>query len=219
MAEFSAIWKRVSGQDEQQARSVREILEGFYSDPCRKYHGLNHVKDCLDQLADFRHGGNADLADSQLDEVAVALWFHDAIYNPKSTNNEANSAALFVDLSRGMEASARERIERMILATRDHIGDDPAERLIVDIDLSILGRGKEDFNAYNEGIRSEYSWVPENVYREKRAAVLKRFLERERLFWTDYFHAKFEREARANLKTTLAALEEPESGRDGVAFS
>ncbi|EFJ15297.1 hypothetical protein SELMODRAFT_423007 [Selaginella moellendorffii] len=210
MADFCALWTRVSGQDEQQARSVHGTLEKLYSDPARKYHGLNHIHDCLARLADFRQDGSSDLAaltGAQLDEVAVALWFHDAIYDPKSSSNEAESAALFVDLSRGMEASARERIERMILATVDHTGaGDQAERLVVDIDLSILGRGKEEYDAYKEGIRSEYSWVPESVYREKRAGVLKRFLERERLFWTDFFHAGFEREARANLAREILEL-------------
>jgi predicted metal-dependent HD superfamily phosphohydrolase len=78
--------------------------------------------------------------------------------------------------------------------------------LLADIDLSILGRAKEVFDAYEASIRLEYAWVSDPAFRAGRARVLGSFLARPRLFATPYFHERFETTARENLARSLAAL-------------
>ena len=49
---------------------------------------------------------------------------------------------------------------------------------VVDIDLSILGRNRQDYDLFEERVRKEYKWVPGPLYRRKRIEVLESFLKR-----------------------------------------
>ena len=78
----------------------------------------------------------------------------------------------------------------MIRATRH--GAPPETRdeaLLLDIDLSILGRDRSRFDEYAEQIRREFAWVPDDAFRSGREAVLGDFLGRERIFVTSELRA------------------------------
>lgn len=83
---------------------------------------------------------------------------------------------------------------------------DPDSRLVVDIDLSILGRDEAIYDAFERNVRQEYRWVPWFVYRRKRIEVLGAFLERPRIYFTESFRASHESSARANLARAIAML-------------
>ncbi|HHY86145.1 MAG TPA: hypothetical protein GYA07_11530 [Verrucomicrobia bacterium] len=92
----------------------------------------------------------------------MAIWFHDAIYDPRAADNEERSA----ELARLYLAEARvsvafqDSVARLVLATKQHDGSlDPDAPLMVDIDLSIFGQPAERFWQYEEQIRGEYEWV------------------------------------------------------------
>jgi len=94
--------------------------------------------------------------------VEMAIWFHDAIYDPRAADNEERSA----ELARLYLAEARvsvafqDSVARLVLATKQHDGSlDPDAPLMVDIDLSIFGQPAERFWQYEEQIRGEYEWV------------------------------------------------------------
>src|SRR5687767_15395590 len=59
-----------------------------YSEPHRAYHNIRHIEECFHALAPAAH-----LAE-RLAEVHLALWFHDAIYDPRGKDNEQASADL-----------------------------------------------------------------------------------------------------------------------------
>ena len=103
---------------------------------------------------------------------------------------------------------------RLILATKKHdaSGDIDAE-LVIDADLSILGKPPERFWRYEDAIRAEYAWVPWAVYSEKRYAILERFLRRPCIFSTAVLRERYEQAARANLARALERLKLPERGR------
>lgn len=149
------------------------------------------------------------LDDEEADAVELALAWHDAVYDPRAPDNEEKSAALF------REAAARHRIaprlaadvERLILRTKTHLaGSRPDEQVMVDIDLSILGAAPDVFDAYDRSIRREYAHVPEAEWRERRAAVLRRFLLRAPLFATRFFRERYEGPARSNLARAVSIL-------------
>ena len=99
-----------------------------------------------------------------------------------------------------------ERIRRMILATvHATTAETPDAALLLDIDLSILGADEATFEEYDRAIRVEYEWVPDDVYRGARTAVLDGFLERDRIFRTAAFRGR-EGVARSNLERAIARL-------------
>lgn len=177
-----------------------EQLVRAYEEPQRHYHSLQHLSECLAHFEQARH-----LA-KQPGEVAIALWFHDAIYDVRGKDNERRSADWAIRVLASCQASQAtlDRVERLIMATRhDATPSDADEQLLVDIDLAILGATPERFAEYDAQVRAEYAWVPGFVYRMKRRSVLKAFLARPRLYGTDHFRARYEAQARRNLAAVL----------------
>lgn len=171
-------------------------LLGAYSQPQRHYHTKQHLAECLSLFDHVQH-----LA-AHPGEVAVALWFHDAIYDIKGTSNEQLSADWALSVLRDANADTRvqERVERLILASKhDATPTDSDQQLLVDIDLSILGANPERFAEYDRQVRAEYSWVPDFIYKMKRKAVLKAFLARPFIYNTNYFREHYEQQAHINL--------------------
>ena len=75
-----------------------------------------------------------------------------------------------------------------------------------DIDLSTLAADAATFDEYDRAIRAEYSWVPEDSYREGRAKVLESFLLRDRVYHTALYRGRCEGPARVNIERALAQL-------------
>ena len=95
------------------------------------------------------------------------------------------------------------------MATRHHGLPEGADaRLLVDIDLAILGRPRGEFDEYEANIRKEYLFVSWPEYRPARSAVLRSFMDRPAIYSTDYFRRKYENRARANLERSLDNLED-----------
>lgn len=179
-------------------------LTAAYSQDNRHYHNLIHIDDCLEQLS------TCGLPATRADAMMLALWFHDAVYCWRSSNNEIESAnwadKFLADNDAG--CALRQTVEGLILATR-HFVPEPRtgdQLTIIDIDLSILGRDPERYQQYETAIRREYSQVPDMIFRRERKKVLQNFLERDRIFMTEQFHALYEERARINLAQAIAAL-------------
>jgi predicted metal-dependent HD superfamily phosphohydrolase len=143
------------------------------------------------------------------DEVAAALWFHDAIYAPRRSDNEISSAEWLVRVATdaGLATGCVARMHALVMATcHDAVPSDQDAQVLVDIDLAILGSPAWRFDAYEQQIRREYRWVPMLIYRQKRAAVLCRFLDRPHIYSTRAFVDRFEDAARANIRRSLSSL-------------
>ena len=171
-----------------------------YGEPHRAYHNLHHVLACLEQAREIRDQfvapGIAELA----------LWYHDAIYDPHRADNEERSAALATERLSHLPGIAA-AVAPLILATKhNHAPTAGDEALVVDIDLSILGAPEPAFVAYDTAIRREYRWVPRPLYRRKRREILQSFLDRRQIFATETFALRLERQARANLTKAVAQL-------------
>jgi len=180
--------------------ALLERLVAHYGERHRAYHDLRHVTGCLHEASAVR----ALLTAPAL--VELALWYHDVIYDPLRSDNEERSADFAVQELR-LAPAPSETIRALILATRhDSVPPTPDAALVTDIDLSILGAPPAAFDAYDAAIRKEYGWVPAPLYRRKRRDVLQSFLDRQRIFSTDYFAERLEQSARANLARCIAGL-------------
>jgi predicted metal-dependent HD superfamily phosphohydrolase len=187
-------FRATGGQARRQ--EVFEKLCTRYSEPTRKYHSMQHLRECITHFED-----SSTLA-RQPAEVEMALWFHDAIYELGARDNEAASArwAEAELLQAGVAREAIDRVLAMIMATlHSATPSDADERLLVDIDLSILGANEARFQEYENQIREEYAFVPEPLFRQKRGEILRSFLERPRIYNTPFYFEKLERIARSNL--------------------
>jgi predicted metal-dependent HD superfamily phosphohydrolase len=193
----------VSDRASDGSSEVFDDLTGRYAGPGRHYHNAGHIADCLRRYDDVR-GEAVDPVSLEL-----AIWFHDAVYDPRATDNEERSAQLAVDAIAGGGGGAElaGRVRRLIVATKTHDpGDEPDGPWLIDIDLAILGSPAVVFDAYEIAIRAEYGWVAPVEFCAKRAHILERFLERDGVFLTPWFRARFEAQARANLRRSLERL-------------
>ena len=82
---WTALWHRL-GSRAPRDRLYAEVM-ARYREKHRFYHGVDHLDDCLRQL-----DAHASLAAAPA-EVELALWFHDAVYDVRASDNEERSAA------------------------------------------------------------------------------------------------------------------------------
>jgi predicted metal-dependent HD superfamily phosphohydrolase len=100
-----------------------------------------------------------------------------------------------------------QRIAALVLITRH--GDPPKIRdgeILLDIDLSNLGREPKTFAVYDAQFRQEYNWVPDAEYRRGRAEILGGFLGRPTIYRTEFFRKRLESQARENLSRAIRTL-------------
>lgn len=198
-------------------KKVFETVYHMYTEPHRHYHDISHIKNCLMVMEPFRYELNRNVYCGAA-VVESAIWFHDIIYNTQSNTNEEDSARLARYLMfevgiRGTDVDTliRAQVVRMILLTK-HLGassETPLtweEELFLDIDLSILGASPHAFQKYDEDIQKEYSWVPADVYCQKRAEVLQNFLNREHIYLNPAMRDSYEHQARVNLENAIKNL-------------
>lgn len=180
-----------------------DALVKAYGERHRHYHTAQHIDACL---------LNLDRCALQLEhphEVELALWFHDAVYNPLSKNNELESANWAVSFLSENQApiDAIQRVQALIMAT---VHDAPAlskdASLLIDIDLAILGAQPQAYEAFEKAVRNEYRLVPGFIYRKKRAEILRQFLGRERIYQNEPFTSQLEALARINLTQAISNL-------------
>jgi predicted metal-dependent HD superfamily phosphohydrolase len=106
----------------------------------------------------------------------------------------------------GVPQDVATRVRDLVLVTEHtSVPRTPDEQVLVDIDLSILGASEERFAEYERQIREEYSYVPGPLFRLKRRAVLKSFLDRPTIYSTLVLRTQFEARARDNLARALGA--------------
>lgn len=180
-----------------------DALCAAYDEPHRHYHTQRHIEDCLRQFDLLRELAQDAAA------VELAIWFHDAIYDPYRTDNESRSASWaqrFLGES-GAITSRADAVFRLILVTRhDAVPQDRDAALLVDVDLSILGADAMRYEEFERQVRREYRWVPGYLFRRKRREILSSFLQRDRIFYTVEFRHRLESRARENLRNAIAIL-------------
>lgn len=175
-----------------------------WAEPQRRYHTTAHLLAVLEHIDTLAgHAADPDL-------VRLAAWFHDAVYRPDRSENEERSAALAERAlpEAGLSAGATAKVARLVRLTAGHdpaAGDTNGE-VLCDADLAILATGPKEYGAYAARVREEYGFVPDEVFREGRADVLRQLLGLPRLFRTPHGIARWEPRARQNLTTELDLL-------------
>ena len=177
------------------------FLISQYSELHRHYHTLAHIEDCL-----FK----CDIGIEHINDLKsfqIALLYHDIFYDPKRKDNEEKSADYAFKFLNQLHFQNAQKVKDLILLTKHpSVPKTQDEKLLLDIDLSILGEDKNTYEKYEENIRKEYIHVPKVMYKLGRKKLLKKFLAQERLFQTDIFFEKYEEQARVNIEWAINKL-------------
>jgi pantetheine-phosphate adenylyltransferase len=181
-----------------------DVFESLFErllEPQRYYHNPQHIKELLALITamtnDVPKSYNEDFI------IKMAVWFHDAVYDPKAKDNEEQSQKLWQDFA--MKANVDNQIVQwvsdIIIATKNHTLAPKSKLtdLFLDMDLAILGSTEARFAEYDKQIRKEYSFVPEDIYVKERAKILNLFLNTPDLFRTNYGKATWNAQAVKNL--------------------
>ena len=178
--------------------------EEAYASPGRRYHTFQHIRACLELARQY------DCAHPQ--RVMLALLLHDAVYVPGRRDNEELSARFAEELLQSearIEADDIAAIARMIRLTAEHGGNGERlsadEKLMLDIDMSVLGGPWQEYLAYCGGVFSEFcpTVVGETKFRIGRTAFLKMLLKRDAIFLSPALRSVFEQRARDNIQREL----------------
>jgi predicted metal-dependent HD superfamily phosphohydrolase len=194
---FTEICCRV-GVSLELARKSFDDLTAQYSGKHRSYHNLSHIDRMLSWF---------DVAANGSDSVELAIWFHDIIYEPRSDQNESDSALYFMDrFSSVIDEWVIDDVKRLIMATdlkcpRSGRSD---EDLLIDIDWSILGAEPDTYEAYRSAIRHEYRFVSEVDFTVGRKRILQHFLSRP--IYTTPLFSQLEPQARLNIENEIQNL-------------
>lgn len=180
-----------------------ELALVHYRQPHRFYHDAAHVQEMMALARTLA----LDL--SPAEELAV-LW-HDAVYVPGADKglNEKLSAKLMLataangpDFFTAFDKTVLVAAERIILETT-HAGEpsDEAAR-VIDLDLYRLGSPWPEFDRHAHAIEREFRVLHDSTEKfwAARGSFYRSMLQRPHLFTTPLFRARYEAQARNNLK-------------------
>lgn len=207
------VWSRIMSSrrvDPDRSREHVSRVQVQYLQRHRRYHTLNHIEAMLGWLVEW---SPVVLSCEATESSLLAAIYHDFVYDTKRPDNEeqsakeAREALVFLQF----DQSTIETVEKLVLATKSHSpvsgSLEPESKLFLDCDLLILGSPAPIYQEYKDQIRQEYHWVNQDLYEKTRCEILKKFLARERIFFTAAISAQFEERARRNLADEIALLE------------
>jgi len=177
--------------------AVRDELLAAYGTG-RGYHDLRHLAEVLDRIEELSTAGEA----FDREEVTLAAWFHDAVYDGHD-GAEGRSAQWAERTLAGRPEAAE--VARLVRLTESHrpAGDDANGCVLSDADLAILAAPARRYGEYVADVRQEYAHVPDDLFRQGRAAILRDLLAKAALFHTAHARKHWEPAARANVEAEL----------------
>ncbi|MHA7176781.1 DUF4031 domain-containing protein [Arthrobacter sp. Sr24] len=172
-----------------------------WNEPHRHYHSATHLLAVLEAL-DALTGREIPRP------VALAAWFHDAVYNGSPSDEEDSAVLVQMSLNDMMEPSEVAEVARLVRLTATHSPspEDDAGHLLCDADLAILGGSDSEYSRYVAGVRRDYAHVPAGDFTKGRAAVLRQLLALNPLFHTPKGRELWADQAHLNLTRELATL-------------
>jgi pantetheine-phosphate adenylyltransferase/dephospho-CoA kinase len=203
---FVSFISRLSQSNVYWAHELFDELIHSYNAPHRFYHNCVHLYELFKVFDSVRH-----LLDDP-DAVEYALWIHDWFYDivpelyPTNVPRSAEKGLVFANKCRLPERFYK-TVEQLVMVT-DHADLLPKtndEKFIVDIDLSILSKSEFEYDRYEKDIRTEFNFVPRDIYYPVRKTILTKFLDREYIYYTDFFRTNYEEAARLNLSRTIVS--------------
>lgn len=196
------LWRRcLMPGAESDTHTVWDAVKVNYAQSHRKYHNQHHLALCLEQLDLVAH------EIKPLDQVEMGVWFHDLVYKPGRPDNEMRSATLFRNFAdQVISHDFVDAVVDLILVTTHK--EPPAnqnQQLICDIDLASFGYPWQRFLEDSANLRAEFQGSEDEYYLGKRH-FLEALLQRPKIFLTQFFNDRYERQARDNIQRFLSLI-------------
>jgi predicted metal-dependent HD superfamily phosphohydrolase len=203
--ELLAAWQALIEKHSISPRSaeIGAALLAAWSQPHRRYHAIAHLRDVL------RHVD--ELAPHALDPDAVALaaWYHDAVYRGAPNDEESSAQRAEKDLTAlRLAPDLIGEVTRLVRLTATHnpkSGDLNGETLC-DADLAILAAPADRYAAYSAAVRAEYAHVPQQTFAAGRATILQALLDAPAVYRTPHARQSWETQARSSIRAELKQL-------------
>lgn len=203
-------WSRVALNCCMSENSILEVfseIENHYTIPLRFYHNLNHISKMLEYW---------DLLFHKLKEpflVALAIWFHDIVYDVTRCDNEYQSAILAADVLKThsrLSNSSIDFVSRLILSTKNHFlldnNRDSDLNYFLDFDLQILGAPSIEYCTYKQQVRQEFKIYTDLQYFKARLKFLENIIALKSIYYTDDFKKLFQAQAKENIRYEILDL-------------
>ncbi|MDN5694136.1 MAG: hypothetical protein L0G68_03620 [Psychrobacter sp.] len=197
-----------SAVESEKVNNLWQDIAIRYNEAQRAYHSLQHIEQLFAQFEQIKHVLNEPHI------IALALFYHDVIYAPTRSDNELKSAEYAVEALRPYLSAAQcQHIYALIMMTANHKLAECSNAqknfdsaYLLDMDLSILGASWSEYEQYAQAVRQEYAHVSNIDYRVGRRAVLTELLAHPKLYLTDYYYDRLEKQARQNIKREIKIL-------------
>jgi len=192
---FIKISKKYTQDHQLILKLWQEIEEAHFG---RAYHNLAHLQTMYRLLLEIKE----EIDDWEC--LVYAIVYHDFMYDIFAKDNEKSSALLAQQRLKKLFVYPNNinKVFELIMATESHNGERGGDcDFFVDLDLAILAL--PSYEVYTEAIRKEYAVYSDKAYKKGRKNVIRHFLSKERIYQSDYFYKKFERQARENLEIEL----------------
>ena len=208
---FAALMPDEAAQNSARARWQKQM----HLPAPRAYHNEAHISSVLDSIFEWSDGQPSPV-------LLAAALYHDVIYDARRKDNETRSAAFcHAELQTGgfgpAETSEAVRLIEATTAHNTQAAQTRDEVLLLDADLLVLSGSPAEYADYVRAVRTEYAHVSDADWQAGRPKVLRRFLERQRIYggsW-DGREAR-EMRARKNIAGEIASLTGLSSERKNV---
>jgi len=175
-----------------------------YTEQWRHYHTLQHINELFLYYDTFQH------KIQKQEDVQLAIWFHDLVYEPTKNNNEEESARLFNEFCQDatINSDINNNVFHYIMATKSHKAL-PADKdllYFLDFDMAILGKSWEEYSLYAAQIRQEYIHFSEKDYCKGRTKVLIS-LKSGGIYMTEEFKLEYEEKAKQNMEKEISEIQ------------
>lgn len=152
----------------------------FYDNQSRYYHDWNHINNMIKKLEEWERKKTLLIDDVFKPILLKAILFHDIVYNiyQSDKDNIKQSIELYNNFTDD-DDKTRNKVIFLINATDYSIPLDEKtieQRVITDLDLSILASDKETYLSYSINIQKEYKIINESFI-NKRIKILESLLE------------------------------------------
>ncbi|MFW6226096.1 MAG: adenylyltransferase/cytidyltransferase family protein [bacterium] len=152
-----------------------------WNEPHRHYHNLSHLENLLSMI---ENTFTEKVDGLKYESYVLAAFFHDVVYDPKSTRNEEDSVKYFQSVSEHiLHKDLIETVSNLIMVTKSReIPFDEFNKKFWLFDNDILiNSNLEQLIEYENKIFKEFQFVSYDIYKAKRISFLKNelYLNRE----------------------------------------